>query len=650
VYQPRIVITSGEPAGIGPDACVMLAQEDFAAELVVAADVGLLRATAAALGVPLEVQPYAPSSPRGTHRAGSLRVLPVPVAQAVIPGRLDKRNATYVTAMLDRACDGCMNGEFAAMVTAPVQKSILIDAGIPFIGHTEYLAARTRAALPVMMLLAGSVRVALVTTHLALADVPAAITRERLAATLRIVHADLGRYFRLDAPRIAVLGLNPHAGEGGHLGREEQDVIEPVIAAGQRAGMDLRGPVPADTAFTTQFLAGVDVIVAMYHDQGLPVIKHLGFGHGVNLTLGLPILRTSVDHGTALSLARTGRADIGSLRAALALAIDLAGPNAGMQPRKRFGQHFLHDPAAIRRIVDAIAPADGERLVEIGPGRGALTWPLLERAKRLEAIEIDRDLARQLRADPRGRDGLEVHERNVLDLDFHALRGAGAKLRIVGNLPYNISTPLLFHLLAQRDAIADMHFMLQREVVERMAAMHGTRAYGRLTIMVAAFAEVEHLFDLGPGAFSPPPKVWSAIVRLRAGDGPRFPDRQRAPPAHGRSGSLLAPAQDPAQRSEGTAGRRGSARLRHRPRAAPADDPAARLGPAGGTAGRQDALALGYTRTACTAIGKSLYCWIFQTQVCRLRWLPATWPRSAAPGLLPCTSSNSFRSSPWARH
>jgi 4-hydroxythreonine-4-phosphate dehydrogenase len=307
----------------------MLAQADFDADLIVAGDAGLLRATAAALGLPLELQVYEPSLSRRAHRAGSMRVLPLPTAQPVIAGQLDRRNAAYVMRMLDRACDGCTNGEFAAMVTAPVQKSILIEGGFPFVGHTEYLASRTRAALPVMMLLAGDVRVALVTTHLALADVPKAITRERLAATLRIVHADLGRYFRLDAPRIAVLGLNPHAGEGGHLGREELDVIEPVIAEMRRAGLDVRGPVPADTAFTPHFLATIDVIVAMYHDQGLPVIKHLGFGHGVNLTLGLPILRTSVDHGTALPLARTGKADAGSLRAALALAIELAGPNAG---------------------------------------------------------------------------------------------------------------------------------------------------------------------------------------------------------------------------------------------------------------------------------------------------------------------------------
>ncbi len=325
MYVPRIVITSGEPAGIGPDACVILAQDDWQADLVVAADAALLAEIAAALGLPLIIEKYDPSRPIAAHRAGILRVMHIPTARPVAAGELDPRNAAYVIEMLDRACDGCMNGEFAAMVTAPVQKSTLMDAGFAFTGHTEYLAARSRAALPVMMLQTTGLRVALVTTHLALADVPRAITAERLRATLRIVHTDLERHFGLSPPRIAVLGLNPHAGESGHMGREEIDVIHPVIRQLQAEGLDLRGPVPADTAFTPHFLATVDVVVAMYHDQGLPVIKHAGFGNAVNVTLGLPILRTSVDHGTALSLARTGSADTGSLRAALALAIDLAG-------------------------------------------------------------------------------------------------------------------------------------------------------------------------------------------------------------------------------------------------------------------------------------------------------------------------------------
>ncbi len=332
MYTPRVVITSGEPAGIGPDACVLLAQSAWPADLVVAGDAAVLEQTAAALEVPLRISRYDPTLTASSHAAGTMKVLHIPTAQPVQPGVLNSHNAAYVLATLDRACDGCMNGEFAAMVTAPVQKSTIMDAGYEFTGHTEYLAVRTRAALPVMMLLSGELRVALVTTHLPLADVPRAITRERLLATLRIVHHDLERHFNIASPRISVLGLNPHAGESGHLGSEEITVIAPAIRDLQREGLHVRGPLPADTAFAPQFLADADVVVAMYHDQGLPVIKHVGFGNAVNVTLGLPILRTSVDHGTALSLARTGQADVGSLRAALSLAVQLTG--SGTQPTR----------------------------------------------------------------------------------------------------------------------------------------------------------------------------------------------------------------------------------------------------------------------------------------------------------------------------
>jgi 4-hydroxythreonine-4-phosphate dehydrogenase len=324
VYVPRIVVTSGEPAGIGPDACLALAQDDWRADLVVTGDAALMKSAAAMLGLALAFELYDPSAPPTPHRRGVLKVLHTPTARPVTAGTLDPRNAGYVIAMLDRACDGCVSGEFAAMVTAPVQKSTLMDAGFDFTGHTEYLAARTGAVLPVMLLKSERLAVALVTTHLPLAEVPHAITAQRLRATLEIVHADFERHFGLRAPRIAVLGLNPHAGESGHLGREEIEVIEPVVRELRGVGLDVRGPYPADTAFTPQVLATADVVVAMYHDQGLPVVKHDGFGHAVNVTLGLPILRTSVDHGTALSLARTGQADSGSLRAALALAIELA--------------------------------------------------------------------------------------------------------------------------------------------------------------------------------------------------------------------------------------------------------------------------------------------------------------------------------------
>jgi 4-hydroxythreonine-4-phosphate dehydrogenase len=325
VYVPRIIVTSGEPAGIGPDICVALAQSRWSADLVVAGDQRLLASAAAALGLPLHIDTYDPRVAPALHVPGRLRVIDLATAQPVTAGRLDPSNAAYVIGMLDRACDGCSNGEFAAMVTAPVQKSTLIDAGFAFSGHTEYLAERTRAALPVMMLLSGDLRVALVTTHLALADVPRAITRERLLATLRIVRMDLERHFGIAEPRIMVLGLNPHAGESGHLGREEIDVIEPVLQVLRAEGFDLAGPLPADTAFAPAFLERADVVVAMYHDQGLPVLKHVGFGNAVNVTLGLPILRTSVDHGTALGLARSGKADAGSLRAAVALAVRLTG-------------------------------------------------------------------------------------------------------------------------------------------------------------------------------------------------------------------------------------------------------------------------------------------------------------------------------------
>jgi 4-hydroxythreonine-4-phosphate dehydrogenase len=330
VPVPRIVITSGEPAGIGPDLCVALAGSAWNADLVVAGDARLIESTAAALRRPLIVERYDPARPPALHRPGTLNVMHVSAPRAVVAGHLDPGNARYVLDLLDRACDGCTRREFAAMVTAPVQKSVLMDAGFAFSGHTEYLAERTGAVLPVMLLAAGSLRVALVTTHLALADVPAAITRERLLATLRIVDADLKRRFALAAPRIAVLGLNPHAGESGHLGREEIEVIGPVVRELGAAGLDIVGPLPADTAFTPRFLERADVVVAMYHDQGLPVLKHVGFGNAVNVTLGLPIVRTSVDHGTALALARTGEADDGSMRAALALAVELAdGAHAG---------------------------------------------------------------------------------------------------------------------------------------------------------------------------------------------------------------------------------------------------------------------------------------------------------------------------------
>ena len=321
---PRIILTSGEPAGIGPDLCLQIATRDWPCELVVAGDPELLAERARMLGLELEIGRYAPQSPAVAHRARMLRVEPASLAQPCEAGRLNPANARYVLALLDRAIAGCTSGEFDAMVTAPVQKSVINDAGIPFTGHTEYLASRTGAPLAVMMLVAGRLRVALATTHVPLRRVSDAISIEGLVQLIGVLDRDLRKRFGFSRPRIMVCGLNPHAGEGGHLGREELEVIAPAIRRAREQGSDAFGPVPADTAFTPRSLADADVVLVMYHDQGLPALKYAGFGAAVNVTLGLPIIRTSVDHGTALALAGTGQAESGSLIAAVEQAITLA--------------------------------------------------------------------------------------------------------------------------------------------------------------------------------------------------------------------------------------------------------------------------------------------------------------------------------------
>ncbi|MCG6942223.1 MAG: 4-hydroxythreonine-4-phosphate dehydrogenase PdxA [Thiohalocapsa sp.] len=323
--QPaRIALTPGEPAGIGPDLCVQLAQQARRAELVALCDPVLLTARAALLGLPLRLLPLDPDAEPTPTRPGELRVDPVARLRSTPePGRLDAHNAGYVVETLIAACRGCRSGRYDAVVTAPVHKGIINDAGLTFTGHTELFAEHC-AATPVMLLAAPGLRVALATTHLALKDVPAALSRQLLAQVLETLLSDLPRRFGIARPRIAVCGLNPHAGEGGHLGREEIDIITPVLERFRAGGADLRGPLPADTAFLPPLLAEIDVVLAMYHDQGLPVLKHLGFGRAVNVTLGLPIIRTSVDHGTALDLAGSGRADPGSLAAALDMAVDMA--------------------------------------------------------------------------------------------------------------------------------------------------------------------------------------------------------------------------------------------------------------------------------------------------------------------------------------
>jgi 4-hydroxythreonine-4-phosphate dehydrogenase len=321
--EPIIAITAGEPAGIGPDLCVLLAQEPQAEKLVVIANIGLLAQRAQQLGIPWHGTPFGKRR-KAAFMPGAMEIIDVPLAAAVTAGRLAPANSAYVLQTLETAANGCMSGRFAAMVTAPVHKGVINDAGIAFTGHTEFLAARTRAPHVVMLLVGGGLRVALATTHLAVKDVAGHITAESLEQTLRVLHHDLTARFGLAQPRIVVAGLNPHAGESGHLGREEIDVIIPVIERLRTQGIQLTGPLPADTLFNPERLRNFDCVLAMYHDQGLPVLKYASFGSGVNVTLGLPIIRTSVDHGTALDLAGTGNVDVGSLRAAIALAAALA--------------------------------------------------------------------------------------------------------------------------------------------------------------------------------------------------------------------------------------------------------------------------------------------------------------------------------------
>ncbi|KAA1049636.1 4-hydroxythreonine-4-phosphate dehydrogenase PdxA [Pseudocitrobacter sp. 73] len=319
----RVVITPGEPAGIGPDLVIQLAQRDWPVELVVCADGALLSERATLLGLPLSLLPYSPDESALPQRAGTLTLLSVPLRAPVTPGELNALNGHYVVDTLARACDGCLSGEFAALITGPVHKGIINDAGVPFTGHTEFFEERSLAAKVVMMLATEELRVALATTHLPLKDVSDAITVELLDEVITILHHDLQTKFGIAQPHILVCGLNPHAGEGGHMGTEEIDTIIPVLNTLRAKGMNLSGPLPADTLFQPKYLDNADAVLAMYHDQGLPVLKYQGFGRGVNITLGLPFIRTSVDHGTALELAGHGKAEVGSFITALNLAIKM---------------------------------------------------------------------------------------------------------------------------------------------------------------------------------------------------------------------------------------------------------------------------------------------------------------------------------------
>lgn len=319
----RVIITAGEPSGIGPDLILQLAQQAWPMQLVVSSDKTLLEERANQLNKTIKFIDYDAISPAKNSVAGEITVAHIPVAEKVDAGQLNTANAQFVLDTLTFASQGCLSGEFSAVVTAPVHKGIINDAGVSFSGHTEFFAEQADVELVVMMLATTGLRVALVTTHLPLLDVSAAITEQRLTQIINILNKELQAKYAIQKPRIYVCGLNPHAGEGGHMGREEIDTIEPTLEKLRETGIDLIGPLPADTLFQDKYLQQADAVLAMYHDQGLPVLKYKGFGKSVNITLGLPFIRTSVDHGTALDLAATGKADASSLFCAVNEAITM---------------------------------------------------------------------------------------------------------------------------------------------------------------------------------------------------------------------------------------------------------------------------------------------------------------------------------------
>lgn len=321
----RLLITPGEPAGIGPDITVKLAQEAWDVEIIAIADPALLMERANQLGLPLVCVPCDLQSPPTAHQPGQLKVLPISLHQPVTPGTLSTANAGYVLQTLNTAAELCLSNQADAIVTGPVHKGVMNEAGIPFSGHTEYFAEVCHVPQTIMLFVVEQLKVALMTTHLPLSAVPSAITQTKITSTLQLLNDELKTKFHVAAPRILVCGLNPHAGENGHLGREEIDVIRPAIETLRQQGLLIEGPLPADTVFTPPFMARAEVIVGMYHDQVLPVVKTLGFGNAVNVTLGLPFIRTSVDHGTALDVAGTGQADAGSLSVAMKLAVEMMG-------------------------------------------------------------------------------------------------------------------------------------------------------------------------------------------------------------------------------------------------------------------------------------------------------------------------------------
>tara|TARA_A100001037_G_scaffold287917_1_gene297977 strand:- start:9965 stop:11854 length:1890 start_codon:yes stop_codon:yes gene_type:complete len=557
-----IAVTMGEPAGIGGELvlkCWLNREMGKVRPFFAVDSPARLKAVAGHLGIDIPIRKIQSPSQSASIFATELPVMPIELPASVNPGAPNPANADAVIESITTAVAAAQNGEASAVVTTPLHKASLIRSDFPHPGHTEFLGALAHVSDPVMMLVSGDFRVVPVTIHLALREAIDALTTDSIIHTCRITHKALSADFGIRHPRIMVAALNPHAGEDELLGHEEQRIIRPAVIRLQQDGLDIHGPVAADSLFHADARATYDAAICMYHDQALIPLKTTDFSGGVNVTLGLPFVRTSPDHGTAFDIAGKGIADESSMVAALTLASQIsdrrnqsAAPHflrmlkssERLQPdslpalrdviarhklsaRRGLGQNFLLDLNLTRRIVRAAGELDGYDVVEIGPGPGGLTRALLEsKARRVIAVERDERCVEALtglaQVYP---DRLTVLRKDALDVHFPELVSGPAK--IIANLPYNIATALLLHWIPDIRRLDGMILMFQKEVAERLVALPGTKAYGRLTVLLQWLASVERLFDVPPTAFVPPPKVTSSIVAITPRSEPAAPaDRE----------------------------------------------------------------------------------------------------------------------------
>ncbi len=545
LFRPRLALVPGEPAGIGPELCVRAAQRHWDADLICYGDRDTMLNAAEAIGLPLKL--ISPNDPSAVG-PGRLAHVEIPKRDPVVFGRPMPRNARTTIGAMETAAGACLRGLCDGLVTGPVHKAAINEGGIPYTGTTELLAQQAGCEV-VMMLANDIVRVALATTHLPLRAVADAINADGLERTLRIVYAALRDDFGIAEPRIAVLGLNPHAGEDGHLGREELDLIIPLLDKLRAEGMRLLGPLAGRHCLPTREVtrhrrgprdvsrpraAGTEIQRFRARGEPHPRLalstrrgrsRHcVGTRRQGHRRPRQPLRRDRHLHPSRTYTRGTARTHFHGVCAMSRRDHDAADSQPLRSDATRFekpakkslGQHFLHERGVIDKMLLAIDPKPGERFVEIGPGQGALTFPLLDRHGALTAIEFDRDLLAPLTAAAQAHGALTLIHSDVMNVDFGELAAQppGGQIRLVGNLPYNLSSPILFHALDHAAAIRDMHFMLQKEVVDRMAAAPGSKVYGRLSVMLQAYCRVTGLFNVAPGAFRPPPKVDSAVVRL----------------------------------------------------------------------------------------------------------------------------------------